>query len=238
MKTETTDMGRTDQDIYEDVIKANQKRMLKNMNTQSTSDTPETDALYKNDHRPNLMEHARKLERERDQWVAKAAELSAERESNAMQALAYEAERDEARAQLREERQLHSQTLDERDEARNLFESSKRARASLNEACDHLQRERDRLQKLAEANGKLAHSSACEAMDYRRERDEARASLAAAEAWSATLADIGDDFRAANAELRAAIRNLRDVQGRHHTQIATERLFALLPESSSQPERG
>lgn len=70
-----------------------------------------------------------------------------------------------------------------------------------------------------------------------RERDEARASLAAAEAWSATLADVGDDFRAANAELRAAIRNLRDVQGRYHTQIATERLFALLPEVS-QPERG
>jgi hypothetical protein len=101
-----------------------------------------------------------------------------------------------------------------------------------------LERERDRMQALAEANGKLAHSSACEAMEYRRERDEARASLAAAEAWSATLADIGDDFRAANAELRAAIRNLRDVQGRHHTQIATERLFAVLPEASSQPERG
>lgn len=30
--------------------------------------TPETDALYKNDHRPNLMAHARKLERERDEW--------------------------------------------------------------------------------------------------------------------------------------------------------------------------
>ena len=102
------------------------------MNHQTTSDTPETDALYKNDHRPNLIEHARKLERERD-------------------------------------------------EARKLFESSKRARASLNEACDHLQRERD--------------------------------------------------------AQHAAIRNLRDVQGRYHTQIATERLFALLPESSSQPER-
>jgi chromosome segregation ATPase len=32
--------------------------------------------------------------------------------------------------------------------------------------------------------------------------------------------------------LRAAIRNMRDVQGRYHTQIATERLFALLPEAS------
>jgi hypothetical protein len=32
--------------------------------------------------------------------------------------------------------------------------------------------------------------------------------------------------------LRAAIRNLRDVKGRHHTQIACERLFALLPENA------
>jgi hypothetical protein len=31
------------------------------------SDTPETDALYMDDHRPNLMDHARRLERERDQ---------------------------------------------------------------------------------------------------------------------------------------------------------------------------
>jgi hypothetical protein len=31
--------------------------------------------------------------------------------------------------------------------------------------------------------------------------------------------------------LRNAIRNLRDVKGRHHTQIATEQLFALLPEN-------
>ena len=124
------------------------------MNNQ-TSDTPETDGKIKricgnwNNAGDRLQDFvladiARKLERERDQWVAKAAELSAERESNAMQALAYEAER---------------------DEAKKLLELSKRARASLNEACDHLQ----------------------------RELDEARASLAAAEAWSATLADIGDD---------------------------------------------
>ena len=136
------------------------------MNHETTNDTPETDGEWNRlaclDHpefERRLADFARKLERELDAWVAKAAELSAERESNAMQALVYKAE-----------------------------------------------------------------------------RDEARASLAAAEAWSATLADVGDDFRAANMELRAAIRNLRDVQGRHHTQIATERLFALLPESSSQPK--
>jgi uncharacterized protein (DUF3084 family) len=29
--------------------------------------TPETDALYRDDHRPNLIEHARRLERERDE---------------------------------------------------------------------------------------------------------------------------------------------------------------------------
>jgi hypothetical protein len=57
-----------------------------------------------------------------------------------------ERERDEARAQLREEQRLHVQALAERDEARKLFESSKRARASLSEACDHLQAERDTAQ--------------------------------------------------------------------------------------------
>jgi len=39
-------------------------------------------------------------------------------------------------------------------------------------------------------------------------------------------------------ELRAAIRNLRDVSGRHHTQIACERLFALLPEKGAERTRG
>lgn len=73
MNHETTDARRTAQDIYEDVIKANQKRMLKNMNTQSTSDTPETDAK-RNDVAGSptaiidMTEHARKLERERDEW--------------------------------------------------------------------------------------------------------------------------------------------------------------------------
>jgi phage shock protein A len=47
------------------------------MNHETKSDTPETDALYKNDHRPNLIEHARKLERERDEWRRKAADLHA-----------------------------------------------------------------------------------------------------------------------------------------------------------------
>jgi uncharacterized coiled-coil DUF342 family protein len=36
----------------------------KNMND---TPTPETDALYRDDHRPNLIVHARKLERERDE---------------------------------------------------------------------------------------------------------------------------------------------------------------------------
>ena len=67
MKTETTDTRRTDQDIYEDVIKANQ----------TTSDTPETDGKKKRicgnwnnagDRVQDfvLADFARKLERERD----------------------------------------------------------------------------------------------------------------------------------------------------------------------------
>ena len=39
-------------------------------------------------------------------------------------------------------------------------------------------------------------------------------------------------------ELLAAIRNLRDVSGRHHTKIACERLFALLPENAKSPGAG
>lgn len=42
----------------------------------------------------------------------------------------------------------------------------------------------------------------------------------------------------ANAELeklRNAVRNLRDVSGRHHTQIAYEQLINFLPESNHEP---
>ena len=77
MNNETTDTRRTDQDIYEDVIKANQKRMPKPMNNQTTSDTPETDGKKKRicgnwnnagDRVQDfvLADFARKLERERD----------------------------------------------------------------------------------------------------------------------------------------------------------------------------
>ncbi len=34
------------------------------------------------------------------------------------------------------------------------------------------------------------------------------------------------------AEIRDAVRNMRDVKGRFHTQLATERLIALLPENA------
>jgi hypothetical protein len=37
--------------------------------------------------------------------------------------------------------------------------------------------------------------------------------------------------------LRNAIRNLRDVKGRHQSQIATEQLFALLPENAGAVAR-
>ena len=49
------------------------------------------------------------------------------------------------------------------------------------------------------------------------------------------IGEIFDALECQNKEverLRAAIRNLRDVSGRHHTQIACERLFALLPENT------
>lgn len=49
------------------------------------------------------------------------------------------------------------------------------------------------------------------------------------------IGEIFDALECQNKEvekLRAAIRNLRDVSGRHHSQIACERLFALLPENA------
>lgn len=39
------------------------------------TDTPETDSLYSDDHRPDLLQHSRQLERERDQLKAINAEL-------------------------------------------------------------------------------------------------------------------------------------------------------------------
>jgi len=36
------------------------------------------------------------------------------------------------------------------------------------------------------------------------------------------------------AQLHTAIRNLRDVSGRHHTQQAMDRLISLLPENKTQ----
>ena len=40
------------------------------------------------------------------------------------------------------------------------------------------------------------------------------------------------DARAELETLRDAVRNMRDVKGRFHTQLATERLIALLPENA------
>lgn len=52
-------------------------------------------------------------------------------------------------------------------------------------------------------------------------------------------AEIAGDLASELQRLRSAVRNLRDVQGRHHTQIAMERLIALLPENGfSEPPCG
>lgn len=54
------------------------------------------------------------------------------------------------------------------------------------------------------------------------------------------ITEIFDALEYQNKEvekLRAAIRNLRDVSGRHHSQIACERLFALLPENATAQTR-
>lgn len=142
--------------------------------------TPETDqmASMRRTHQ-EWQAHGERLERERDElrrWTSVNGVTELERE------------RDELREALNDwENAAKHVESDHPDEVhcgcvpilRKLLESSKRARASLSEACDHLQRERD--------------------------------------------------------ALHAAIRNLREVQGRHHTHLATERLFGLLM-GSSQPK--
>jgi hypothetical protein len=125
MNHETTDTRRTDQDIYEDVIKANQ-----NMNHQ-TSDTPETDGKKKR-------------------------------------------------------------------------------------ICGNWNNAGDRVQDFVLADF---------ARKLERERDEARKWNSEGKINGARCAEERD-------RLQDAIRNMRDVQGRHHAQIACERLFALLPENA------
>lgn len=59
------------------------------------TDTPETDAQHSQFAMGGFtLDFCRKLERERDEWQALATQYSVEREHNAMQALAYEAELD------------------------------------------------------------------------------------------------------------------------------------------------
>lgn len=41
--------------------------------------TPETDSLYKDDHRPNLLAHSRKLERQRDELLEALESLTRHR---------------------------------------------------------------------------------------------------------------------------------------------------------------
>ena len=69
--------------------------------------TPETDKFFATfadgEYAPSHAEYYARLqdlERERDEWKALATQYSVEREHNAMQALAYETERDEAQAEM------------------------------------------------------------------------------------------------------------------------------------------
>ena len=139
-----------------------------------------------------------------------------------------ERERDDAREKLSE---LIEEEKTLRYGLRTLSKNAAEKRIEISDRLDRALAERDEARSGLQVETWRADAGWQRADQSEAERDEARASLAAAEAWSAVLADIGDDFRAANSELRCAIRNLRNVQGRHHTQLATERLFSLLPEN-------
>jgi hypothetical protein len=59
------------------------------------------------------------------------------------------------------------------------------------------------------------------------------------ETWRADAGwQRADEAEAKLEELREAVRNVRDVKGRFHTQLATERLIALLPENVKCPPTG
>lgn len=74
-----------------------------------------------------------------------------------------------------------------------------------------------------EADDRLAHMACSRSSDY-PERIE--------ETWRADAGwQRADEAEAKLEELREAVRNFRDVSGRHHTKMAAERLIALLPEN-------
>jgi len=77
--------------------------------------TPETDALYRDDHRPNLIEHARKLERERDEAREYREKLLEILQNVINQRATITAQRDRLAAALRYCREDSAELLGERD---------------------------------------------------------------------------------------------------------------------------
>ena len=148
-----------------------------------TPDTPETDGEWNRlacqDHpefERNLGYFARKLERERDE----------SRKWGCMRVFQLAQERDEIRAQLREEQRLHAQTLNERDEARQWESQALVARIQRDEAREQVQQlnhqiarsqEDDDLLMIAWMHG--AESNRRQCRDLARERDRLRDALRA-----------------------------------------------------------
>lgn len=83
-------------------------------------------------------DEARTLERERNDWKALATQYSAEREHNAMQALAYKADRDEARADAIRWQSIAEGRGRTDDEADNDTQAELAAWEMLKEARDEL----------------------------------------------------------------------------------------------------
>lgn len=100
---------------------------------------------------------------------------------------------------------------------------------SVDDLLDHarrLERERDELKRWTSVNGVL---------ELQRERDEWKRSHDHVCRELSSCENARDQNAEMAEQARAAIRNLRDAKGRHHTQQAAEKLFALLPESQNQP---
>jgi hypothetical protein len=83
--------------------------------------TPETDSLYKKDHRPNLLAHSRKLERQRDEAQDAALEM-------------------EFRLKQAERRNVEHE-----DDYLAVWRAIKRPNETVLEACKRILRQRDEL---------------------------------------------------------------------------------------------
>jgi hypothetical protein len=149
------------------------------MTTMNERPTPETDALAAEWIACECVpvSHSRKLERERDEALAKLTHVHRWIERNHRDGFI--------------DSQSHLQNLE-------------RVTAHIHDKMDKLERERDEALALLESEKSTRNTIIAKGVELERQLEA----------------------------MRVAVRNLRDVKGRHNTGIAYERLLALIPENA------